>query len=154
MTSGGHNKGLKVVKGSNLPKKPAPPNRSPVPELRCPSGLSPVARAYWKRHAANLAKRGLLMASDRDSFKVLCEVYGLISDCMKTLREEGLVVDGKGGVKKHPASSVLNALLQQFRLLAAEFGLTPVSRERLGISPTFDQDREDEEWLFGPRDEE
>lgn len=93
------------------------------------------------------------MPSDRDSFKVLCEVYGLISDCMKTLDQEGLVVEGTGGApKKHPASSVLNALLQQYRLLAAEFGLTPVSRERLGISPEFDEYREMEEWLFDKPD--
>lgn len=138
MPSGGHN------------KRPPAEERVPLELSRCPSGLDPKAARFWKRYAPDLAKRGLLMPSDRASFQVLAETWALIQDCMALLREEGLTVRGVGHtVKKHPATSTLNGLLAQYRQLAAEFGLAPLSRERLGISSNKDKLDEDTEWLLG-----
>ncbi len=46
------------------------------------------------------------------------------------IRAEGMVITTPQGKKKHPAMMVKNDAMTQSRLLAAELGLTPVSRSR------------------------
>jgi len=89
------------------------------------------------------------MESDADALAVLCKVYEALETCLDTVLAEGAVVEGTGGtMKKHPAAQVLNALLQQYRLLAADFGLTPLSRERMGVTSAKDKEDADIAWLF------
>jgi P27 family predicted phage terminase small subunit len=148
MPSGGHNKKVKAIR---RPTYEAPvEDRVPVedPPAR-PDGLDGVAAAFWDRQAPNLTKRGLLMESDADALAVLCKVYEALETCLDTVLAEGAVVEGTGGtMKKHPAAQVLNALLQQYRLLAADFGLTPLSRERMGVTSAKDKEDADIAWLF------
>lgn len=150
MPRGGGNKNLRVLgAGSGPPKDEQVPKE--IMGFKPPRGLSSEARKFWNRHIPQLEEFGKIMESDLDSFRVLCELHAQIMDCYKTLKAEGLIVQGAGNTKKkHPATSILNSLLQQYRLLSVEFGLTPAGRERLGITTQTLEDLEDDEFLYGP----
>lgn len=145
MSSGGHNKkpeSLKLLRGTVRPgRKKQSPNPGSGIQQTPPSWLSPYAKAFWRRYVRKLNKLGVLAEADQPAFEELCLLYARIRECHETLKEEGLLVPGRGAPQvKHPLISVLNAAENQFRLLGAEFGLTPSSRGRLDIPAPSEED--------------
>ncbi len=57
---------------------------------------------------------------------------------------EGHVIDTMNGLKRHPAVGIQSDAMTRARLLAAELGLTPVSRSR----PTIREDASDDDSLL------
>ncbi len=103
----------------------------PVPE-----DLPRKGQDLWERVAPKLSEMGLLTPVDIPAFHVMCMTYGLAFEAAEALAVDGLMTDGvHGTVKKHPAATILNEFLAQFRLWCAEFGLTPAARQRLQILP-------------------
>jgi len=99
-----------------------------------PGHLSRHAKKFWRTLTAQLVEAGVLKAPDRLAWECLCESYATIIEAQAVIAAEGLLLPGrKGELVKNPASSVLSAARQHFRLACGEFGLTPVSRERLGL---------------------
>ena len=138
MPKGGQNKkpeGLKLLQGTHRPggKKQSPKVGSGIQQTP-PAWLPSYAKAFWRKYVRKLNKLGVLAKPDQAAFEELCLLYARIRECHETLEEEGLTVRGRGDLQvKHPLVSVLNAAETQFRLLGAEFGLTPSSRGRLDI---------------------
>ncbi len=96
-----------------------------------PKHLSPYARAEWKRIIPGLIERGIVVRSDLSGLEELCTVRGLARTYTEALTTNPLdkVVFG-----------MLNRALQTARQLAAEYGLSPVSRARVGSAATDDDD--------------
>lgn len=88
-----------------------------------PKHLSPYARAEWKRIMPGLIERGIIVRSDLSGLEELCTVRGLARTYTEALSVNPLdkVIFG-----------MLNRALQTSRQLAAEYGLSPVSRTRVG----------------------
>lgn len=126
-----HLRGVKppVFRDSNaLTKVPAAPKH-----------LSPYARAEWKRIMPGLVQRGIVTRSDLSGLEELCTVRGLARTYTEALTVNPLdkIVFG-----------MLNRALQTARQLAAEYGLSPVSRARVGSAANEDED-DDNPLLIG-----
>ena len=49
--------------------------------LRAPSYLDDRAKGFWRKHADQLNKNGLLSVQTADSFAVLCDLYSRLRAC-------------------------------------------------------------------------
>lgn len=104
-----------------------------------PRWLSKSAQVEWRRVAHILiAERKTLTIADLATFASYCAAVGQIADAARIIAAEGLTYTGTSGPKKHPAVAIQNDAMTQARLLAAELGLTPVSRSRPSIRESDD----------------
>lgn len=109
-----------------------------------PDWLSPHARAEWRRVLPILIERKVLTGADYGLLESYCVAYGQI----RTMADEitalpsHFVNSEKGGPRPHPAIRLQHEAMNQARRLAAELGLSPVSRSRAGVAPTADNDDE------------
>jgi P27 family predicted phage terminase small subunit len=117
----------------------------PLDDTRPPDWLSMEAKAEWRRVMPMLEKRRILTDADRGSLENYCCAIGTVREMERTLQAEGHVYTVKGIPKKHPAVAIRSDALTQARLLAAELGLTPVSRSR----PKVREDPDAQDDLFG-----
>ncbi len=105
------------------PLKKAPP---------APKHLSSFARQEWKRIIPGLVDRGVITALDLGGIEDFCRARGLIRELETEIRASG-TIDPK-------LCRLQDKAMQTARQLAAEFGLTPVSRARVGAAPAEDED--------------
>lgn len=117
---------------------------APEPVLKAPKApawLPATARQEWNRVAPVLADRRILTEGDLGSLENYCLAIGQVKDCQKTLSGlDSPFFSGDNGVPRpHPAIRVMHAAMTLSRQLAAEMGLTPVSRSR----PAINDDAED-----------
>ena len=111
-----HLRGVKppVERDSNaLTKAPAAPKQ-----------LSAYARAEWKRIMPGLIERGIITRGDLGGVEDYCRARGLVREIEDTLRASG-EIDMK-------LCRLQDKAMQTARQLAAEYGLSPVSRARVG----------------------
>ena len=122
-----------IVAGSHpVNKLPAPPKWL----------LSKDAKAEWKRVGPILIEeRKTLTVADLAGFANYCCAVGEVAEASRIIAAEGMTYDGHSGPKKHPAVSIRTNAMTQARLLAAELGLSPVSRSR----PSIREDNEDKD---------
>ncbi|MEO6012739.1 MAG: phage terminase small subunit P27 family [Devosia sp.] len=115
-----------------------------------PSWLSADAKKEWRRIMPVLLKRKILTTADLGSLENYCLCIGTIREMERNLQRQGHIIevfkentDGdlvSLGVKRNPAVSVQADAMTRARLLAAELGLTPVSRSRPAIREDEDDD--------------
>lgn len=98
-----------------------------------PAWLAPSGRAEWKRVAPILVERGHLTDADLGTLGAYADAVGQLIDTTKTISCDGMMIETKTGLKKHPLLSTQINARNQIRQLAAELGLTPVSRSRPSI---------------------
>jgi P27 family predicted phage terminase small subunit len=92
-----------------------------------PTWLSAGAKREWHRCAADLSRRGLLFDGAMASLATYCTLVDQIEQFGRVLAKEGMISeDGKA----HDAHRALLATSAQARMLAAELGLSVVSRAR------------------------
>src|SRR3970040_350941 len=115
----------------------------------CPEGLSPEARAEWRRVAPELVRRGLLTPLDRAAFAAYCQSYAHWQQCQRVVVKEGpLYLAAKGRLRERPEVDLARKDGQFRRAFAVEFGLTPSAQSRLSIDePPAEEDSEFERWL-------
>lgn len=120
-----------IVAG-NLDKVPPPP-----------SWLSRLAKAEWRKVALILVGRKHLTDADLGTLGAYADALGQLADATRLINREGMVVMTANGPRKHPAISIQINARNQVRQLAAELGLTPVSRSRPSIRADDIQDDDD-----------
>lgn len=113
----------------NLAGDPAPVTKAPRP----PAWLSKDAQAEWRRIMPLLVDRRILTEADMGSVEAYCVATGQVREMQRVIAREGHVVATKAGLRKHPAVAIQSDAMTRARLLAAELGLTPVSRSRPAI---------------------
>jgi P27 family predicted phage terminase small subunit len=102
------------------------PLKDPGGIPRRPAWLSAGAKREWQRCATDLSRRGLLFDGAMPSLAVYCVLVDQIEQFGKVLADEGMMTDGKA----HDAHRAMLATSAQARMLAAELGLSVVSRAR------------------------
>ena len=98
-------------------------DRAPAP----PSWLSKDAKAEWRRTLPFLIEREILTEADMPSFENYCVSVGRIREAEKDIQASD---DPELKLKLF---RMQDKAMQSARLLAAELGLTPVSRSRPAI---------------------
>ena len=110
--------------------EPQIPARMP----QCPRHLHGEARKEWQRLAPQLFAAGLLTELDATALSALCVTWALWSEAEQKLAAEGLTVTGRGGaVRPSPWIAIASRAQRDMQLLAAEFGMTPNSRQRIRV---------------------
>lgn len=116
-------------KPSTLPADPDALVKAPP----APAELGAHAKAEWKRVAPLLVKRGVLTKTDLGGLESYCAAFGFAKKIADDLVATGTLPDPKlAGVQIRFATLA--------RQLAAEFGLSPVARSRIGTATAEDDD--------------
>lgn len=114
-----------------------------------PRGLPKRARQFWKAHADQLDRLGILTEADGAAFTVMAIHYAVAWEAMEQVLEDGLLqVDENGAARKHPLLQVWRENSAAYLRYAVQFGLTPSARGRLSILEAPQKD-EYEEFLSG-----
>ncbi|MFC6644444.1 phage terminase small subunit P27 family [Granulicella cerasi] len=102
----------------------------------CPKHLDKVAKAEWKRIAADLTTSGLLTSVDRSALAAYCVAFSRWIKAEELLEREGLVIVSpkSGYAMPHPAVSISNTAMTLMHKFASEFGFTPSSRSRINVA--------------------
>jgi P27 family predicted phage terminase small subunit len=99
-----------------------------------PEVLGEQGVEMWKEVGPILIKANILCALDKSMFLVLCQTYDTLMKCIKEIETYGFtIVDNVGSRKKNPVCTIYGQYLNHFKSYCKEFGLTPASRDRLGI---------------------
>jgi len=98
-----------------------------------PSWLSGEAKKEWRRVVPVLIERRILTTGDLGSLENYCTAIGQIREMETILQKQGHVIDIDGTPKRNPAVGIQADAMTRARLLAAELGLTPVSRSRPAV---------------------
>ena len=109
--------------------------------LASPTWLSGPARDEWDRVMPILTTRRILTDADLGSLENYCIAIGTVREMEAHLQAHGHVLtDIEGKLKRNPAVGIQSDAMTRARLLAAEMGLTPVSRSRPAIRDDEDDD--------------
>lgn len=101
-----------------------------------PSWLSKFAKSEWRRIMPLLVERRILTAADMGSVENYCVAIGRVREIEKQFSLAGGAID--------PVfCRMQDKAIQTARQLAAELGLTPVSRSRPTIRPDGNGDADD-----------
>lgn len=112
------------------PKKTKVSARKGEPE--CPLCLGVDGRAEWFRVSAELREMGILATADRAAMTAYCEAWEEFVSLLEKVRDEGPVVyTDKGNAIQNPVLGAKNHAADRLMRIAAQFGLTPVSRAKL-----------------------
>lgn len=108
---------------------------TPEPQklLKCPQpspGLGKWGRRLWKRYAFGVWSMGLLTAVDVPAWESMCRSFQESMDALEQLKG-AKTEDGKNGEKKHPLYTIYQQERENFQRMMKEFGMTPLSRERI-----------------------
>ncbi|WP_020187101.1 phage terminase small subunit P27 family [Methylopila sp. 73B] len=100
---------------------------------RAPTWLTKDAKAEWRRIMPLLVERRILTDADMGSVENYCLAIGQVRIAQRTIDADGLTTTTATGLRAHPAVKIQSDAMTRARLLAAELGLTPVSRSRPSI---------------------
>lgn len=108
-------------------------DREAITDVAAPEWLTPDAAAEWDRVMPILAERRILTVADLGSLENYVMAIGQAREMERHLQEHGHLYQVDGLWKRNPAVGVQSDAMTRARLLAAELGLTPVSRSRPAI---------------------
>jgi P27 family predicted phage terminase small subunit len=101
--------------------------------MPAPGWLSKHAKTEWRRVMPILIERRILTDADLGSFENYCIATGQVREMQGIIDKQGPIVETERGLRAHPAVRMQADAMTRARLLAAELGLTPVSRSRPAI---------------------
>ena len=128
---------LKAISGNpGKQTQTTPPDiKAAIPTL--PRGFHKEGRKIYNRLAPLLAEAGLLTEADGPALADMCLCLARLDEAEAIIEAEGMTVpDGRGGVKRHPATMLAKEYRAAARQWAASFGLTPHARGSLDVKPT------------------
>lgn len=114
-----------------------------ITDAAAPSWFSDEAVEEWNRVMPILTERRILTVADLGSLENYCVAIGTVREMESHIQIHGHVLDVDGNFKRNPAVGIQSDAMTRARLLAAELGLTPVSRSR----PTIRDDGDDDSLL-------
>ena len=119
------------TRGAKATPRPVsdPVRKVPAP----PKDMTKEAKAEWRRVMPVLVERRVLSGADLAAVERYCDATGDISIARARIRQDGdYVANRLGELKRHPAFATLREATAEARRWAAELGLTPASRSRVG----------------------
>ena len=107
---------------------------------KAPAWLPDHAKREWSRVAPILTERRVLTDADLGSLANYCLAIGQVQECQDALKSAGMFFTAENGaIRPHPAIRVQHSAFTNARQLAAEMGLTPVSRSRPALNDDADE---------------
>jgi P27 family predicted phage terminase small subunit len=132
------------------PDSPKPEPSQPVPIIKCPPELGPLARQEWDRIVGHLAATGVLSHFDRGPLAVYCAAYGHWIEATEAIQKYGSMMKSPSGYPvQSPYVAIANRQAETMMRIASEFGFTPASRGRLWMLSNNSTDLLDLEGLDG-----
>lgn len=133
MTRGPKPKPSAVKNLTGNPGKRAVNKREPKPDkvVKRPRAMERLPRRFWDEYAPELERLGILTGVDVPVMQSVAEDYGFMLEAAKQLHEDGLTVEGREGLKKHPLWQVYRDSRDGLRKGAALFGMDPSARTRM-----------------------
>lgn len=121
----------------NPGKREAKDTPQPKPAIpRLPRGFHPEARKHYRALVPILAEAGLVTEADAVALRDMCLCIARLEEAEAAIDEHGLTVpDGRGGVKRNPATMLAKEYRSALLQWARRFGLDPYSREGLDVAP-------------------
>ncbi len=118
----------------------------PAPTVtNCPPEIGAIAKAEWKRLAAELVKLRLLTSLDRAALATCCAAYELWSESITAIETYGSMVKSPQGFPmQSPYLAIANRQTEIMLRVASEFGFTPASRSRIAAPLQRERDLFDE----------
>ena len=109
----------------------------PMEKIEKPDFLDKYASQIWDELAPQLIADGRLTPLTRAGFAILCVLKGRIIKIEEELQSQDFLKQGyrKDSVK-NPLLTIYKSTVDQFFRWATEYGLTPLSRQRLVIEPS------------------
>jgi P27 family predicted phage terminase small subunit len=98
-----------------------------------PAWLSRLGKAEFRKVVAIMMERNHLTDADLGTVAAYADAMAQLADSTRQINRDGMVITTANGLRKHPAISIQINARNQIRQLAAELGLTPVSRSRPSI---------------------
>jgi len=96
-----------------------------------PTWLDREAKAEWRRIIRELARLKLLSRVTRASMASYCQTWSTFVAATKMVQNEGLIIEAKQGLLRHPAVGMQLAASAELRRWAVEYGMTPASEQRI-----------------------
>lgn len=155
MPRGGHNRkprAQKIIQGTF--RKDRNPKQEPAVDLlaeppKPPTGLNRWARKIWKELAPELVDKGVLSSVDLFAFEALCVQYGIYRELHHAITHWTIYDDDGNPVRTvkqsvaqymrgrnsqtMPEYTAMRQAFAQFKTYLEQFGLTPVSRNRIEV---------------------
>lgn len=114
----------------------------PSPCPSCPAWLDTTAKAEWRRLATSLHDLGLLTPMSSRLFAAYCDSFSAWHRAAKVLEKEGeTFTTDKGYVGPHPAVAQRHRAKVLMLKYAVEFGMSPSSRQRIGLPKAKEEDQ-------------
>lgn len=130
---------LEVLQGNPGKRKINADEPQPrVGDLVPPDWLTPEAREEWDRIVPELERLKLITQIDLAMLTAYCVQWGVYVKAARQLARQGLTFKSKnkqGATYQgtRPQFSIAVRALEQCRMLAQEFGLTPAARTKLKV---------------------
>lgn len=105
-----------------------------------PSWFAKDAKTEWRRVMPLLIERRILTDADMGSVENYCVAMGQVRELERAIKADGFVVQTARGPRANPAVKLQADAMSRSLRLAAELGLTPVSRSRPTIRNDGDSD--------------
>jgi len=150
MASGGHNRkprSQKIIEGTfredRNPKNEPDPEKYTAPP-RPPTHLGKFGKKLWKQLSKRLIDEGLLTILDYQALELICEAYDQYrqaheavyyycgKDGRRQRRTLGSYLEGRN-TQTMPEYQAMNRHFDSLTKLLKEFGMTPVSRNRIDL---------------------
>lgn len=137
---------LKILTGTS--RRPANPvaatHGAPgIPDKPAMVAGDPIASAEWDVVVADLDGRGILSKSDRGILAAYCNAYSRLHNAWKLCDVYETATRDGAAVKGNPAVAMASQASKDLARAAAELGLTPTARVRVGpaaaAADSFDQ---------------
>ncbi len=109
-----------------------------------PAGLPKAAKDEWRKVVPDLLARNVLTETDMTALANYCIAIARVQECAKILARGAIIKAPDKTPKAHPAVRIQHQFLETARRYAAEFGLTPVGRQRAGGKSAKPSDDADE----------
>jgi P27 family predicted phage terminase small subunit len=129
---------LRLLEGNpgkrRIPKEPKPSHAADP--IDCPPTLTAPAREEWNRLCEDMRIKGVLTTWDRGTMAAYCQSYADWMEAQAKVNQIGQIVKAphSGVPMQNPYLSISRGAKSDMLHFAAELGLTPVARARLGAS--------------------
>lgn len=124
------------------------PQRRPLPDIVTiggrpdedefaipPEHLPEMAQQLWRRDVQKLVALGTVDRVDYAALEAMCIFYARAMGARRIIESEGYIAVAKNGtMREHPAMKIERESWSKYLGIAEQFGLTPVSRARLGLA--------------------
>jgi P27 family predicted phage terminase small subunit len=100
-----------------------------------PDDLPEDAKDLWRSVVPSLLEVGILDVVDLPAMEAMCTEWAYGKEASRIVAEKGVLSRGHAGqLREHPAVSTVRKSHEMFARFAAEYGLTPSARARLGLA--------------------